>query len=88
MEDRPVAWDATNRRHLFEEHAKRGLSEHEIDEAMADPQRRERWNERHETYEALGQRRAGRWLFIAWISRRNGRYSRSTGQQPDEEAIR
>jgi hypothetical protein len=39
MDDRPVAWDAANHKHLIEEHPERQLSQDEIDEVLTNAKR-------------------------------------------------
>jgi len=74
MDDRPVVWNAANRKHLGEDHPERGIQLHEIDEVMADAERIELYQSRRDAFLTLGRTRLDRWLVVAWVDHRDGRY--------------
>jgi hypothetical protein len=74
MDERPVVWDASNQKHLGEDHPERRISVTEIEEVLMDPGRIEVFLEKRGSYECVGQTQAGRWLVIAWIDDPAGRY--------------
>jgi uncharacterized DUF497 family protein len=74
MDDRPVVWDAANRKHLAEDHPDRHISVDEIREVMADGRRVEAYLEGRDAYQVIGRTAAGRWLVVIWIDQPTGRY--------------
>lgn len=64
-----------NRRHVFVDHAERGVTEEEVEQAITDPRRLFAWLERSDrTYgTVIGQTAAGRLLFVAYVERPDGR---------------
>lgn len=73
MDDRSVVWDASNRRHLGEDHPERDISLKEIEEVLADPERVEVSTQR-QAYQVVGKTRDARWLVVIWIDQPEGRY--------------
>ncbi|HEY4888660.1 MAG TPA: hypothetical protein VIJ58_08795 [Candidatus Dormibacteraeota bacterium] len=55
MDDRPVVWDAANRKHLAEGHPERGISLDEIAEVLADGRRVEVYLEKRDAYQVIGR---------------------------------
>lgn len=39
MDERPILWDASNRKHLGEDHPERGIALKEVEEVLSDPDR-------------------------------------------------
>ncbi len=74
MDDRPVVWDAANRRHLGQDHPERRISMDEIDEVLSDPGRIEIHLAVRRSYQVIGRTSAGRWLVVIWIDQPEGRY--------------
>jgi len=74
MDDRPVVWDAANRRHLAEDHPDRAISLDEIKEVLADDQRIEVYIEKRDAHQVIGRTNTGRWLVVIWIDQPTGRY--------------
>jgi len=74
MDDRPVVWDAANRKHLTTDHPERGISLAEIAEVLADGRRVEVYLEKRNAHQLIGRTTAGRWLVVIWIDQPTGRY--------------
>jgi uncharacterized DUF497 family protein len=74
MDDRPVVWDAANRKHLTTDHPERGISLDEIAEVLADGQRVEVYLEKRGAYQVIGRTTTERWLVVIWIDQPTGRY--------------
>ncbi len=74
MDDRPVVWDAANRKHLAEDHPDRRISLEEIAEVLADSERVEVYLGKRDAYQVIGRTAAGRWLVVIWIDQPTGRY--------------
>jgi hypothetical protein len=78
-----VVWDRWNRKHPFEDHPERNLTEVEVEKAMLDPQRQEVFLESRSVHELLARVAARRWLVVAWVDHPAGRYpihARRVGQ--------
>jgi len=50
VDDRTVVWDAANRRHIGADHPERAISEKEVDEVLANPDRVEVYLSRRQAY--------------------------------------
>ena len=74
MDDRPIIWDATNRKHLGDDHPERHITLAEIEEALTDPERVDVFQQQRQAFQSIGRTRAGRWLVVAWIDAPDGRY--------------
>ncbi len=74
VDDRPIVWDAANRRHLGSDHPERQISLSEIEEVLRDVDRIETAHPDREANQVIGQTPAGRWLVVIWIDDRDGRY--------------
>jgi uncharacterized DUF497 family protein len=74
VDDRPVVWDATNRRHLTEDHPDRRISLDEIEQVLADSGQIEVYLEKRDAYQVIGRAATGRWLVVIWIDQPTGRY--------------
>ena len=76
MDNRPVAWDATNVRHLDRDHPERGIVRAEVEEALNDPKRIEAAEvRRNATYHTvIGSTARGRLLAVVWIDHKLGRF--------------
>ncbi|HEV2034739.1 MAG TPA: hypothetical protein VGU71_11185 [Candidatus Dormibacteraeota bacterium] len=74
MDDRPVVWDAANRRHLGSDHLERHISLAEIEEALHDADRIETDVADRQAHQVIGRTSAGRWLVVISIDDRDGRY--------------
>jgi len=74
VDDRPVVWDAANRKHLAEDHPDRRISLEEIGELLADGRRVEAYLEERDAYQVIGRTATGRWLVVIWIDQPTGRY--------------
>jgi hypothetical protein len=72
--ERPVVWDAANRRHLGQDHPERRISVDEIDEVLSNPERIETYLALRRAYQVIGRTSAGRWLVVIWIDQPDGRY--------------
>ncbi|MHB8620635.1 MAG: BrnT family toxin, partial [Chloroflexota bacterium] len=67
MDDRPLVWDAANRKHLGDDHPERLIGLVEISEVLSDPERVEAYQPRRDAYQVIGRTRAGRWLVVVWL---------------------
>lgn len=76
MDSRPVVWDATNVRHLEQDHRERGILRAEVAEALNDPQRIESAEVRRGvTYHTvIGSTARGRLLVVVWVDHPSGRF--------------
>lgn len=74
MDDRPVVWDAANRKHLGEEHPERSISLQQVEEVLADPDRVEVRLTERQAYQVVGKTTSARWLVVIWIDQPEGRY--------------
>jgi hypothetical protein len=74
VDDRPIVWDAANRRHLGSDHPERHISLAEIDEVLRDADRIETELVDRQANQVIGQTSAGRWLVVIWIDDPAGRY--------------
>ncbi len=74
MDDRPVVWDAANRKHLTEDHPDRRISLDEIEKVLADARQIEVYLEKRDAYQVIGRTATGRWLVVIWIDQPTGRY--------------
>jgi hypothetical protein len=74
VDERPVVWDAANRRHLGQDHPERRISVDEIDEVLSNPERIETYLALRRAYQVIGRTSAGRWLVVIWIDQPDGRY--------------
>jgi hypothetical protein len=77
MDDRPVIWDANNRKHVEVDHAERGVTCREIEEALWDPRRWE--GDRRQRpggvyVRVVGKTLSGRLIGIAYADHPGGRY--------------
>lgn len=74
MDDRPVAWDRANRKHIEEDHPERNITVADVQEAMTDSTRDEALDPNREGYWLVrGRTAAGRRLFVAHVIGRGGR---------------
>jgi hypothetical protein len=74
VDDRPVVWDAANRKHLAEDHPDRRISLDEIAEVLEDGRRVEVYLEKRDAYQVIGRTITERWLVVIWIDQPTGRY--------------
>jgi hypothetical protein len=74
VDDRPIVWDAANRKHLGSGHPERNISIGEIEEALHDISRIETELPDRQANQVIGRTAAGRWLVVIWIDDRDGRY--------------
>jgi len=74
VDDRPIVWDAANRRHLGSDHPERHISLAEIEEALQDTSRIETERADRHANQVIGRTAAGRWLVVIWIDDQYGRY--------------
>jgi len=76
MDSRPVVWEASNLRHLLENHPERNLSRDEIEEALSDRDRIESSEIRSAVsyHTVVGATRNGRLLVVAWVDHPAGRF--------------
>ena len=74
MDERPVVWDAANRKHLGDDHPERGISLKEIEEVLRDPRRVEVHVADRGAYQIIGRTSTGRWLVVIWTDQADGRY--------------
>lgn len=72
MYDRPVVWDRANRKHIEEDHSKRGITADEVDQAMTDANRDELPDPQREGYRFCARSNGGR----SALACRRGRISR------------
>jgi hypothetical protein len=64
VDDRPIVWDAANRRHLGSDHPERNISLAEIEEALHDADRIETELDARQAYQVIARTSAGRWLVV------------------------
>lgn len=74
MDDRPVVWDAANRKHLGSDHPDRQISLSEIEEVLGDVDRIETGLPARDANQVIGRTLADRWLVVIWVDDRDGRY--------------
>jgi hypothetical protein len=74
VDDRPIVWDAANRRHLGSDHPERHVSISEIEEVLRDVDRIEIELADRQANQVIGRTSAGRWLVVIWIDDHSGRY--------------
>jgi len=76
MDNRPVAWDARNVRHLERDHPERGIVRAEVEEALNDPKRIEAAEVRRNVayHTVIGSTTRGRLLAVVWIDHQLGRF--------------
>jgi len=74
VDDRPIVWDAADRRHLGSDHPERHVSLAEIEEALQDTSRIETERADRQANQVIGRTAAGRWLVVIWIDDQDGRY--------------
>lgn len=74
VDDRPVVWDAANRKHIGADHPERGISPKEVEEILRDPSRVEVYLADRQAYQAVGRTADARWLVVIWIDQPEGRY--------------
>ena len=76
MDSRPVVWEASNLRHLLENHPERNLSRDESEEALSDRDRIESSEIRSAVsyHTVVGATRNGRLLVVAWVDHPAGRF--------------
>jgi hypothetical protein len=74
VDDRPIVWDDSNRRHLGSDHPERHISIEEIEEALRDADRIETELADREANQVIGRTSAGGWLVVVWIDDHGGRY--------------
>lgn len=56
MDERPIVWDAANRKHLAEDHPEREIALKEIAEVLGDPDRVEAYLAERQAYQVVGRR--------------------------------
>lgn len=74
MDDRRVVWDRNNRRHIEQDHPERAISRLEVDQVLADPDRREAPTDRPNHFLVVGATAQGRVLIVVWVDDPQGRY--------------
>jgi uncharacterized DUF497 family protein len=74
VDERPVVWDAANRKHLADDHPERGITLNETAEVLDDSRRIEVYLENRDAFEVIGRTATGRWLVVIWIDQPTGRY--------------
>jgi hypothetical protein len=76
VDSRPVAWDATNVRHVERDHPERGIARAEVSELLNDPQRLETAEIRREVsyHTVIGSTAKDRLLVVVWIDHPAGRF--------------
>ena len=74
MDERPIMWDAANRKHLGEDHPERGIALKDVEEVLSDPDRVEVYLAERQAYQVVGRTTAARWLVVIWIDQPGGRY--------------
>ena len=82
MDSRRVVWEASNLRHLLDDHPERNLSREEIEEATSDANRIESAEMRAGvSYSTvIGSTLKGRLLVVVWVDRPGGRFPVHTRQ--------
>src|ERR1700687_2813804 len=74
VDDRPIVWDAANRRHLGSEHPERRISTAEIEELLRDVNRIEIELADRQANQVIGRTSAGRGLVVIWVDDPAGRH--------------
>lgn len=76
MDARPLVWEASNLRHLLDDHPERHLSREEIEEAMNDLDRIESAEIRSGVgyHTVVGATSNGRLLVAVWVDHAAGRF--------------
>jgi hypothetical protein len=87
VDDRPIVWDAANRRHLGSDHPERRITLEEIEEVLLGVDRIETELADRQAHQVIGRTSAGRWLIVIWIDDRDGRYP-IHAREPSKRIIR
>lgn len=89
MDARPVVWEASNLRHLLDDHPERKLSREEIEEAMSDTNRIESAETRSGVsyHTVVGATLKRRLLVAVWVDHPAGRFP-VHARQADRRAAR
>ncbi len=71
-----MVWDASNARHIEQDHPERRIVRSEVEEALNDPDRVESDEDRQDvTYHTvIGRTEGGRLLVVAWVDHDAGRF--------------
>jgi uncharacterized DUF497 family protein len=69
---RRLEWKEHNLRHITEDHPERGVSQEDVNDVLADPNRREERDPSHGTIVAAGHNRHGTEFVVAFIELSDG----------------
>ncbi len=74
-DERPIRWRPGNQEHLFSSHSDPRPTIAEIEQAMLEPSRVEGPDpDRPGYFTVVAQLATGRWIFVAWVVKYDGRY--------------
>jgi uncharacterized DUF497 family protein len=76
MDNRPVVWDNSNRRHILGDHPERRITAQEVEEALQDANRIETNEVRSSVnyHTVIGMTGGGRLLVVDWVDDPGGRF--------------
>lgn len=72
MEPRRAIWKDHNLRHITKDHPERGITQEDVDDVLADPNRHEVSDSSHGTVVAVGSTRGGDRLVVAFLELSDG----------------
>ena len=72
VKPRRAVWREHNLRHITEDHPERGVSKEDVEEVLADPDRREAYDPTHGTVVAAGRNRGGEAFVVAFVELPDG----------------
>ncbi|MGH7723219.1 MAG: hypothetical protein ACRENL_10395 [Candidatus Dormibacteria bacterium] len=72
MQPRRTVWKEHNLRHITEDHPERGISQEDVEDVLADPNRQEEPDPSHGTTAAIGTNRSGARLVVAFLELSDG----------------
>jgi hypothetical protein len=67
-----AVWREHNLRHITEDHPERGVTKEDVEEVLADPDRREAQGPAHGTVVAVGRNRGGEAFAVAFVELADG----------------
>lgn len=72
MDPRRAVWEEHNLRHITQQHPERGITQKDVDDVLADPNRREEPDSVHASILAAGSNRNGERFVVAFVELDDG----------------